>query len=66
MAKQKGGRKADGVIAVSIARIRLAELVNRAEYAGERFVIVRRGKPIAAIIGAKDMEAFAALEKDAA
>lgn len=55
MADTKKKRKADAEISASDARIRLAELVNRAGYSGERFVIVRRGRPVAAIIGARDL-----------
>ena len=39
-------------ISVSDARIRLTELVNRAAYGAERFVIVRRGKKVATLVGA--------------
>ena len=32
-----------------------ADLANRAQYAGQRFVIVRRGKPIAALINPDEL-----------
>jgi prevent-host-death family protein len=58
MAKQKAERKAPEkepiTISVSDARIRLSELVNRAGYGSERFVIMHRGKRIAALIGARE------------
>lgn len=56
MADQKKKRKAEAEITASDARIRLSELVNRVRYSGERFVIVRRGKPVAAIIDARDLD----------
>jgi prevent-host-death family protein len=62
MAKPKTGRKATepkaldpNEVTVSDARIRLSELVLRAGYGAERFVIMRRGKQIAALIGARDL-----------
>jgi len=61
MAKAKRTRKPteeapEIQVTVSDARIRLTELVNRAAYGDERFVIVKRGKRIAAIIGAREPE----------
>ncbi|MBM3242599.1 type II toxin-antitoxin system Phd/YefM family antitoxin [Candidatus Poribacteria bacterium] len=43
-------------VAITEAKRKFAEFVNRAEYGRERIVIKRRGKPIAAIIGMKDLE----------
>jgi prevent-host-death family protein len=34
----------------------LTDLVNRASYAGARVIIHRHGKPIAALVGAADLE----------
>ena len=49
-------------VAITDAREGLADLVNRATYAGERVVLTRRGRPIAAIISAQDLAFFEALE----
>lgn len=43
-------------IAITEARKKFAEFVNGAAYGGERILIKRKGKPIAAIIGMKDLE----------
>ena len=40
----------------STARAQFADLVNRAEYAGERTVVHRRKKPVAAIVPIEDLE----------
>jgi prevent-host-death family protein len=50
------------VIPVSAAREQLAELVNRVAYRGERITLGRRGKKIAAIVSAEDLELLEALE----
>jgi len=42
-------------ISVAEAKARFSELVNRASYAGERFLIERRGKPVGAIVSAEDL-----------
>jgi prevent-host-death family protein len=44
------------------AREQFAELLNRAAYAGERIVISRRGKPVAALIPADDLALLEQLE----
>jgi prevent-host-death family protein len=44
------------------ARDDLAELVNRAIYGGERVILTRRGKAVAAIISAEDLAFFEELE----
>jgi len=44
-------------------RCRIGETVSRAEYAGQRTVIRRRGKPVAAIISYEDLKALEALEE---
>jgi len=40
----------------STARAQFADLVNRAEYAGERTVVHRRNKPVAAVVPIEDLE----------
>ncbi|MFQ5853606.1 MAG: type II toxin-antitoxin system Phd/YefM family antitoxin [Candidatus Binatia bacterium] len=42
-------------ISVVEAKKRFSELLARAAYSRERFVIERRGKPMAALIGLKDL-----------
>jgi prevent-host-death family protein len=49
-------------ISVSQLRNKLAEILGRAAYAGERIVIASRGKPKAAIIGIEDLELLQDLE----
>ncbi len=41
---------------------RISELMNRVSYGGERIVLTRHGKPIAAIVGIKDLERLRTLE----
>ena len=40
----------------STARAQLAEIVNRAEYAGERTIVHRRNKAVAAVVPIEDLE----------
>jgi prevent-host-death family protein len=50
-------------VTTSIARAQFAELVNRAEYAGERTVVHRRKKPVAAVVPIEDVELLEQLEE---
>ena len=50
------------MIPVSEAREQLADLVNRAAYRRERIALGRRGKKIAAIVSAEDLDLLEALE----
>jgi prevent-host-death family protein len=50
------------MIPVSEARDQLADLVNRVAYRRERISIGRRGKKIAALVSAEDLELLEALE----
>ncbi|MBI2827615.1 MAG: type II toxin-antitoxin system Phd/YefM family antitoxin [Planctomycetia bacterium] len=52
---------------MSVAKVRnnLAEALNRAAYAGERVVLERRGKPVAAIVSIDDLEFLERLENEA-
>lgn len=43
-------------IGVTDARAALADLVNRVAYRGERVVLTRHGKAVAAIVSAEDLE----------
>ena len=51
--ERKEGQSGGAVESVSAgdARVRLAELINRVAYGGERIVITRNGKPIAQLSG---------------
>lgn len=40
----------------SAAREKLSEIVSKAEYAGERTILHRRKKPVAAVIPIEDLE----------
>ncbi|MGH6984512.1 MAG: type II toxin-antitoxin system Phd/YefM family antitoxin [Stellaceae bacterium] len=46
------------------ARDNFAEMVNRAAYGGERVLVSRRGKPLAAIVPLTDVEAMEAFEDE--
>ncbi|MFE6692014.1 type II toxin-antitoxin system Phd/YefM family antitoxin [Streptomyces sp. NPDC057743] len=43
-------------IPVTQARAELADLINRVVYGGERVVVTRHGKPLAALVSAADLE----------
>jgi prevent-host-death family protein len=43
-------------LTTSTARAQFADLVSRAEYAGERTIVHRRKKPVAAIVPIEDLE----------
>lgn len=43
-------------IRVTEAKASLSELMARAGYGGERFLIERRGRPLAALVGAEDLK----------
>lgn len=49
-------------MSISEARQQFAELVNRAAYRRERIALGRRGKKVAAIVSAEDLELLEALE----
>lgn len=49
-------------IAADIARDCLGDLINRALYGSERFVLTRHGKPAAAIVSIDDLDALDARE----
>ncbi|MBI2478466.1 MAG: type II toxin-antitoxin system Phd/YefM family antitoxin [Planctomycetia bacterium] len=52
---------------VSIREVRdnLADVLNRASYRGERIILERRGKPVAAIVSIEDVELLERLENEA-
>jgi len=47
---------------VVTARKQMADVVNRAAYSGERTILERRGKPVAAVIPVEDLETLERLE----
>ena len=49
-------------ISVGKARSEFADALNRVSYKGERLMIRRRGKDVAAIVSAHDLELLEALE----
>ena len=50
--------RADRVQKVSVAhaKAKLSELLARVAYGGDRYVIERRGKPVAALVGVDDLK----------
>ncbi|WP_282692180.1 type II toxin-antitoxin system Phd/YefM family antitoxin [Streptomyces sp. CC208A] len=52
-------------IPVTQARAELADLINRVVYGGERVVVTRHGKPLAALVSAADLERLEKLEAEA-
>lgn len=46
------------------ARQQLADLINRAAFGGERVILTRRGKRVAALISIEDLELIEALDFD--
>jgi prevent-host-death family protein len=59
MPESEEARKTSTVTA-SEARDSFADLVNRVEYGGERIVVTRHGRPIAALISAADLASLEA------
>lgn len=49
-------------VASSTARSQFADIVNRAAYAGERVIVHRRRKPVAAVVPLSDLELLEQLE----
>lgn len=49
-------------ISTAEARNEFAEIINRASFGKERFVLTRRGKKLAAIVPVEDMELLEELE----
>jgi len=43
------------ILSVGEAKMRLSELMGRVAYRGERFLIERRGRPMAALVSADDL-----------
>lgn len=49
-------------VAASDLRDRLTELMNRARYGGEQFILTTNGKPSAALVSMRDLERLRALD----
>ena len=52
-------------IPMSKARSQFADILNRAAYGGERVILERRGKGVAAVVSMEDLENLIALEDEA-
>jgi prevent-host-death family protein len=57
----------DGFVTVNIVKIRskLADTINRVAYQGERVVLQRRGKGVAALVSMEDLARLEKLEDEA-
>jgi antitoxin (DNA-binding transcriptional repressor) of toxin-antitoxin stability system len=51
-------------LSTSVARQRFSEILSRAEYAGERTVLHRRQKPVAAVVPIQDLELIERIENE--
>ena len=51
-------------VSTSAARQKFAEILSRAEYTGERTIVVRRKKPVAAVVPIADLELIERLEDE--
>jgi prevent-host-death family protein len=50
---------------VAAARNQFSDVLRRAQYGGERVVVERRGKPVAAVVSTDDLRRLEALEESA-
>lgn len=50
-------------VAISQARDNLAELINEVLYQGDRICLIRRGKPVGALVSIEDLAILEELEK---
>lgn len=51
-------------VTIERARVELSDVVSRVQYAGERVVVTRRGKPAAAIVPLEDLELLQRIEDE--
>jgi prevent-host-death family protein len=49
-------------VSITDARTRFADLANRAEIAGERIIVERRGRRLCAIVSIEDLELLEKIE----
>lgn len=59
---QDGTGKPVEEVGMDVLRDSLTDVVGRAGFANERFVVTRSGKPIAGLIGMRDLERLLALD----
>lgn len=52
-------------MSTSTARQKFSEIVSRAEFAGERTILHRRKKPVAAVVPIEDLQLIRKLEDEA-
>jgi len=57
--------RADQRVRASIARDSFADTLNRVAYRGERIVLERYGKPVAALVSLDDLDLLERLEDEA-
>jgi prevent-host-death family protein len=51
-------------IGVAEAKNQFSEILAKAAFAGQRFIVERRGKPMAAIIGIQEYEEFVQFQQE--
>jgi prevent-host-death family protein len=51
-------------VTIERARVELSDVVSRVQYAGDRVVVTRRGKPAVAIVPLEDLELLQQIEDD--
>jgi prevent-host-death family protein len=51
-------------LSIAETRDHLAETINRVSYGGERVIVARRGKPVAALISPADLALLERIEDD--
>jgi prevent-host-death family protein len=51
-------------VTIERARVELSDVVSRVQYAGDRFVVTRRGKPAVAIVPLEDLELLQQIEDE--
>jgi prevent-host-death family protein len=66
MPEQDTARKPETEVGLEDARRDFTELMGRAGYGGERFVLTRNGKPAAALVSIPDLERLRSLDTAAA
>lgn len=50
------------MISTAKARDQFSDIINRARYRGERIILTRRGKPVAAVVPIEDLEVLEKME----
>ena len=51
-------------VTIEHARIELSDVVSRVQFAGERVIVTRRGKPAVAIVPIEDLELIQQIEDE--